>query len=99
MKCSQGDLARIIYSVRPENIGRIVRVKEYIGHFQEGNEFEFRSIPCKCFVTDHYWWIEAEDLSLLIGPSPRAYIADSWLQPITPEDKSVLDKEVIDIAA
>jgi len=99
MKCNQGDLARIIYSIRPENIGRIVRVKEYIGHYQEGTEFEFRSIPCKCFVTDHYWWIEAEDLSLLIGPSPRAYIADSWLEPIAPDSESVLDKEAIDIAA
>lgn len=99
MKCSQGDLARIIYSIRPENIGRIVRVKEYIGKFKAGDEFEFRSIPCKCVVSDHYWWIEAEDLSLQIGPSPRAYIADTWLEPINPESESVLDKETIDIAA
>lgn len=99
MKCSQGDLARIIYSIRPENVGRIVRVKEYIGKFKAGDEFEFRGIPCKCFVSDHYWWIEAEDLSLLIGPSPRAYIADTWLEPINPKSESVSDKETIDIAA
>ena len=99
MKCSQGDLARIVYSIRPENIGRIVRVKEYIGRFKQGERFEFRGVKCECAVTDHYWWIEAEDLSILFGPSPRAYIADSWLEPINPEGNSVLDKEAVDIAA
>ena len=99
MKCKQGDLAKIVHAMRPENIGRIVRVKEYIGKFKQGDEFEFRSIPCKCFVSDHYWWIEAEDLSLLIGPSPRAYIADSWLEPINPENDTILDRESVDIAA
>lgn len=85
MKCKQGDRAVIIFSIRQENIGRVVKVKEYIGKFQEGEEFQFRGMPCKCAITDHYWWIEAEDLSTGLGVSPQAYIADTWLEPIRPE--------------
>ena len=33
------------------------------------------------------WWIEAEDLNIEFGPSPRAYIADTWLEPIKSDDK------------
>lgn len=101
MKCSEGDLARIIYSIRPENIGRLVRVKEYIGSFNKDDSFIFRGINCQCAITDHYWWIEAHDLSILFGPSPRAYIPDSWLEPISPEEnESATETEIeYDIAA
>ena len=85
MKCKQGDLARILFSIRPENIGRIVKVKEYIGKFQQGEEFQFRGMTCKCAVTDHFWWIEADDLQIGLGVSPQAYIADTWLEPIRPD--------------
>ena len=44
-------------------------------------------MTCTCVVHDHYWWIEAEDLNIEFGPSPRAYIADSWLEPIKSDDK------------
>jgi|TARA_A200000159_G_C7250731_1_gene308644 hypothetical protein len=101
MKCTKGDLAQIIYSVRPENIGRIVKCVDYIGKFKQGEQFEFRGMPCQCPVTDHYWWIEAEDLSSLFGPSPRAYIADSWLEPLknpNSKTKEKVEKE-LDIAA
>ena len=97
MKCNQGDVARIIFSLRPENIGRIVKVKEYIGKFNAGDEFEFRGMDCRCAINDHYWWIEAEDLSIGLGPSPRAYIADKWLEPIRPEKEIVTQKEEIDV--
>ena len=92
MKCKQGDFARIIHSVRPENIGRVVKVVEYIGKFKEGEQFEFRSMPCQAVVHDHYWWIEAEDLSIQFGPSPRAYIADSWLRKIIPPEEKLSNK-------
>ena len=87
MKCEQGDKAIIIFSIRPENIGRIVNVKEYIGKFQKGEKFQFRGMSCQCIINDHYWWIEADDLSIGLGPSPVAYIADSWLEPIFPNKK------------
>jgi hypothetical protein len=87
MKCKQGDLAVIKFSIRPENIGRIVKVSELIGHYEKGTLFQYRGIPCQAFITDNYWWIEAEDLSIQLGPSPRAYIPDSWLEPIKPEEK------------
>jgi len=99
MKCKQGDLARIIYSIRPENVGRIVKVKEYIGRLQQGEEFEFRGMPCKCAVTDHYWWIEADDLQIGLGVSPQAYIADTWLEPIRPEKTKEVSKSEVDIFA
>jgi len=91
MKCETGDLARIVFSIRQENIGRIVRVKEYIGHFQQGETFQFRGQPCKCAVPDHYWWIGGDDITILYGPAPQAYIPDSWLQPIRPEDREESD--------
>jgi hypothetical protein len=88
MNCKQGDLAVVVFSINPENVGRHVRVAEYIGRYEKGTEFEFRGMPCGALVTDHYWWIEAEDLNIQLGPSPRAYIPDSWLRPI----KSLDDK-------
>jgi hypothetical protein len=99
MKCNQGDLARIVFSIRPENIGRIVKVREYIGKFNQGKTFEFRTLTCMCAVTDHYWWIEADDLSIGLGVSPQAYIPDSWLEPIRPEGQEQTQKQDIKIAA
>jgi len=92
MNVKEGDKAVIIFSLRPENIGRIVNVAEYIGKFSEREKFQFRGMPCMAMVTDHHWWIEAEDLSIQFGPSPRAYIADSWLRKIEPP-KEKLSKE------
>lgn len=87
MKCKTGDLAVILYSIRPENIGRIVRVKEYIDYFAQGETFQFRGHPCRCAVSDHYWWIGGDDITILYGPAPQAYIPDSWLEPITSEQE------------
>jgi hypothetical protein len=88
MNVSEGDKAVIVFSVNPANIGRIVNVAEYIGKFKEGEQFEAFGMKSHCFVTDHYWWIEADDLTIQLGPSPKAYIADSWLRRIvTPKEK------------
>jgi hypothetical protein len=92
MKCQAGDLAVILYSIRQENIGRIVRVKEYIGHFQQGETFQFRGQPCKCAVTDHHWWLGGDDITILYGHSTQASIPDTWLQPIRPEDLEEQDR-------
>ena len=96
MKCEQGDLAKIIYSIRPENVGKVVRVEKYIGHYQRGDTFDFRGIPCQCAVTDHYWWISADrGLSNMMGDTPKAYIPDTWLEPIRPE--AVKEREKVDV--
>lgn len=97
MKCKQGDYARIIYSHRPENLGRVVKVAEYIGRFQEGEEFEFRGMPCHCAVTDHFWWISADDITIQFGPSPRAYIPDTWLEPINNPNEELEEKTEIEL--
>ena len=91
MKCKQGDYARIIYSLRPENVGRVVKVSEYIGKFQQGEQFQFRGMPCQCVITDHFWWIEGDDITIQFGPSPKAYIPDTWLEPIRPEQLKIKD--------
>lgn len=93
MNVSQGDKAIIVYSMRPANVGRIVNVAEYIGKFEEKEMFQFRGMPCQAFVHDHYWWIEADDLDIQLGPSPRAYIADSWLRKIEDPKDSEKQKE------
>jgi hypothetical protein len=93
LNVNEGDKAVIVFSINPKNIGRIVNVAEYIGKFKKGEQFEFRSMPCQAFVSDHHWWIEAEDLDIQIGPSPRAYIADSWLRKIVQPDEKFSKKE------
>jgi ATP-dependent protease Clp ATPase subunit len=97
MNVQEGDKAVIVFSVRPENVGRIVNVAEYIGKFKEGEQFEFRTMPCQALVHDHYWWIEAEDLSIQFGPSPRAYIADSWLRKIVNPDEKLSKEEDLEL--
>jgi hypothetical protein len=99
MNVEEGDRAVIIFSIRPENVGRVVNVAEYIGKFKEGEQFDFRGMPCQALVHDHFWWIEAEDLSIQFGPSPRAYIADSWLRKIVPPEEKLSTKhtEELDI--
>ena len=97
MNVNAGDKAVIVFSVNPENVGRIVNVAEYIGKFKEGEQFEAFGMKCHCFVHDHYWWIEAEDLSIQLGPSPKAYIADSWLRKIVPPDKKLSKKEDLEL--
>ena len=93
MNVSKGDKAVIVFSINPSNIGRVVNVTEYIGKFKEGEQFEAYGMKSHCYVTDHYWWIEAEDLTIQLGPSPKAYIADSWLRKIEPP-KEKLSKKV-----
>jgi hypothetical protein len=100
MKCEKGDIAKIIMSIRPGNIGKQVLVEDYIGHFKQGDTFDFRGILCKALVTDHYWWIAAEyGLQNMLGDTPKAYIADSWLEPIRPEKMVKHTKEEVDISA
>lgn len=100
MKCEQGDMARIIYSIRPANVGKIVLVDEYIGHYKQGETFEFRDIPCKALITDHYWWIASKyGLTNMLGDTPKAYIPDTWLEPIRPEILKEKSTEDIDVVA
>jgi hypothetical protein len=97
MKCELGDLAKIIHSVNPSNLGKTVLVDDYIGHFSQGETFDFRGIGCRAPVTDHYWWISAEyGLANQLGETPKAYIADTWLDPIRPINISKTEEEVID---
>ena len=93
MNVSEGDLAVIVFSIRPSNVGRYVNVAEYIGKFKEGEQFDFRGMVCQALVSDHYWWIEADDLDIQSGQSPRAYIADSWLRKIVPPDEKLSNKQ------
>jgi len=98
MKCEPGDLAKIILALNPVNIGKTVLVETYIGKFKKGEEFDFRGETCTALATDHYWWIAAEyGLKNRIGDTPKAYIADSWLEPIRPThtvDTTETEKEL-----
>jgi hypothetical protein len=95
MKCKQGDFAHIIYSINPANVGRVVKVVEYIGKFEANEQFQAYGMTSTCLVHDHYWWVEADDLTISLGPSPRAYIADTWLEPIkNPNEELEEEKEL-----
>lgn len=93
MKCEPGDLAKIIMSLRPENIGKTVIVDTYIGHFTQGEMFDFRGIPCKAQITDHYWWVASDSLTNGYGDTPKAYIPDTWLEPLRPTKIAETQKE------
>lgn len=100
MKCEAGDLAKIIHSLRPTNIGKTVLVDSYIGHFKAGEVFDFRGIPCKALITDHYWWVATDHgITNMLGDTPKAYIPDTWLDPIRPEKQIQKEKTVVDIFA
>jgi hypothetical protein len=100
MKCEKGDIAKIIMSLRPTNIGKTVLVETYIGHFKQGEEFDFRGIVCRAMITDHYWWIATEyGLQNMLGDTPKAYIPDTWLEPIRPERLSQSEEEKLDLTA
>jgi hypothetical protein len=100
MRCEKGDMAKIIYSVRPSNLGKTVLVDEYIGQFKEGEMFDFRGVPCKAMVTDHYWWISTEfGLTNMLGETPKAYIPDTWLEPLRPTKLKEKALEEIDLTA
>lgn len=96
MKCEKGDLAKIIMSLRPTNIGKTVLVDEYIGRFNQGETFEFRGISCTAQITDHYWWISTDyGLTNMLGDTPKAYIPDTWLEPIRPTIEKQTQKETV----
>jgi len=103
MKCEAGDLAKIIFSLNKENIGKIVLVEKYIGKFNAGDKFDFKGVACMCPIPDHYWWISGQGLSNMFGDTPKAYIADSWLEPLRPDADKMKSKETrpqeIDVAA
>jgi hypothetical protein len=100
MKCEKGDMAKIIYSIRPSNLGKTVLVDEYIGHFKEGELFDFRGIQCKAMITDHYWWIATEyGLTNMLGDTPKAYIPDTWLEPLRPDKLKEKTVEEVDLTA
>jgi len=100
MKCEKGDMAKIIYAVRPSNLGKTVLVDEYIGHFKEGELFDFRGIQCKAMITDHYWWIATEyGLTNMLGDTPKAYIPDTWLEPLRPDKLKEKTREEVDLTA
>ncbi len=100
MKCEQGDMAKILHANMKSNIGKIVFVSEYIGKFSANEDFQFREITCKAPVADHYWWIESEyGLNNMLGTTPRAYIADTWLEPIRPEGLTIETKEDVELEA
>lgn len=100
MKCEKGDIAKILMSLRPSNIGKTVLVDEYIGHFKQGESFDFRGVECKALITDHYWWISTEyGLSNLYGDTPKAYIPDTWLEPLRPTKLSEKTREEVDLTA
>ncbi len=100
MKCEKGDIAKIIMSLRPTNIGKTVLVENYIGHFKQGEEFDFRGIVCKAMITDHYWWISTDHgLQNMLGDTPKAYIPDTWLEPLRPNKLYQSEEEKLDLNA
>lgn len=84
MRCEQGDLAIILNALRSSNIGKTVIVDEYIGYFEQGEQFPFNGVMCQVPITDHYWWVASDAIVNMSGDTPKAYVPDTWLEPIRP---------------
>jgi len=93
MKCEAGDLAKVLYSLRKENIGKVVLVEEYIGNFKAGDTFNFKGVSCMLPIADHYWWITGTGITNQFGDTPKAYIPDSWLEPLRPDNDKLKQVE------
>jgi hypothetical protein len=51
-------------------------------------------------VTDHYWWISTEfGLTNMLGDTPKAYIPDTWLEPLRPTKLKEQTREEVDLTA
>lgn len=81
MRCKQGQLAFIIKSIRPENIGRVVTCVKHIGYYSQGDTVTISGENWVAFDTDDHWLIEG-NIETQYGPSKVAYIMDSWLKPL-----------------
>lgn len=89
MRCKQGQLAIIIKSMTGSNDGRVVTVAEYIGYLQQHQQFEYRGTVLAAPITDHLWWVTTSadrPLDTPMGPTTKAFIPDTWLKPILPDD-------------
>jgi len=95
MPCKQGDNAIIIRSLVDANIGRMVKVGQFVGDFHAMQEFDVGDGIVREAISDGvHWWIHA------IGAPLESYsgrytnlaiVADSWLQPIKGEPEKTKD--------
>jgi len=87
MNVKQGDLAILIKSTRPENVGKICEVLEFAGHWENlGPSWvvEFTSPITRGTVTHLDTGLEIEiDLN-----QTKVLAADDWLRPISGLDDS-----------
>ena len=91
-RCKQNKMAWVKYANIQRNIGRMVTTSVYVGYFNAGDTFEYNGISGPIAVTDHWWWVDCPGgLETLIGETSRAFMADSWLEPI--DDDLLKDDE------
>jgi hypothetical protein len=85
MRCKAGDLAVVVSSIQPENIGLFVDIVEpYAGEMMFVDEQERTGIwECRARGKIAYESIEGKRLLLTIGPIP-----DRCLRPIRPGQKA-----------
>lgn len=95
MPCKQGDNAIIIRSLVPGNIGRVVKVGQFIGDFHSMQEYDIGDgISREAIADGVHWWIHAigAPLETYSGSQTNtAIVADSWLQPIRGEPEKTKD--------
>lgn len=85
-RCKQGQMAWIIKSLMPENIGKQVSIVGYIGYFEAEQSFEYNGMTIRVPVTSHYWWVTCPSgLSTPVGETSKGVGPDIWLQPIDPD--------------
>lgn len=104
MNCKEGDLAIVVSAKNPENLGRIVTCRKFLGYTT--------NVPTQCGGTIwmttprmDMWEVEGTILwgstNALTGKKKYfelPYVYDSHLRPITPPD-SMKDEEVAECSA
>lgn len=90
MKCKLDQLAFIKKALRKENIGRIAKCSKYLGYYSYGDTITISGENWLAPDSDDFWCVTGS-ISTQFGQAHQAYIADSWLSPISPLDESEED--------
>lgn len=85
MNCKPGDLAVVVRSVVPANIGRFVTVVRAVGWLQAEESVRIEGRTFRASAPGFYWWLEADSPLLesgLLRPKTSGLAADDQLRPI-----------------
>lgn len=98
MNCKPGDLAVVVRSVVPANIGRFVSVVRAVGWLQAEASVRIDGRTFRASEPGFYWWLEADRPLLesgLLRPKTSGLAADDQLRPIRDPGDDAVDETLL----